>query len=181
MVKLVVVDRDGVINYDSDEYIKSVSEWEPIPGSLEALARLTNAGVTVAIASNQSGIARGLFDVEALSTIHQALRQRLSAVGGRIEVIAFCPHGPDDHCDCRKPLPGLLREIRRRVGISLRGAPVIGDSKRDLEAAFAVGARPMLVRTGKGATTEHDLPCDWPQIPVFDDLGAAVDDLLEQG
>lgn len=180
-MKLVVLDRDGVINYDSEDYIKSEAEWEAIPGSLEAIARLNNAGVMVAVATNQSGIARGLLDLDSLNAIHQRLRLRLNAVGGRIEVIAFCPHGPTDDCDCRKPLPGLLREIRRRTGISLREAPVIGDARRDLEAARQVGARPILVRTGKGQRTERELPQDFGQVPTFDDLAAAVDHLLEQG
>ncbi len=180
-MKLVVLDRDGVINYDSEDYIKSEAEWEAIPGSLEAIARLNNAGVIVAVATNQSGIARGLLDLDSLNAIHQRLRIRLNAVGGRIEVIAFCPHGPTDDCDCRKPLPGLLREIRRRTGISLREAPVIGDARRDLEAARQVGARPILVRTGKGERTERELPQGFGEVPTFDDLAAAVDHLLEQG
>jgi len=178
-MKLVILDRDGVINYDSDEYIKSSDEWEPIPGSLEAIARLSNAGFAVAIATNQSGLARGLFDLECLNTIHQTLRTRLSALGGRIEVIAFCQHSPDDHCDCRKPMPGLLREIRRRIGVSLRGAPVVGDSLRDLEAALSVGARPILVRTGNGESTERDLPNALVNIPIFDNLASAVDGILD--
>jgi D-glycero-D-manno-heptose 1,7-bisphosphate phosphatase len=177
-MKLVVLDRDGVINYDSEDYIRSEAEWEPIPGSLEAIARLNNAGVMVAVATNQSGIARGLFDLDSLNAIHQSLRTRLSAVGGRIEVIAFCHHAPRDRCDCRKPLPGLLREVRRRTGISLRDAPVIGDSVRDLEAAKLVGARPILVRTGKGRRSEEALPEELGQVPIYDDLASAVDALL---
>jgi D-glycero-D-manno-heptose 1,7-bisphosphate phosphatase len=178
-MKLVILDRDGVINFDSDEYIRSTADWEPIPGSLEAIARLSNAGVTVAVATNQSGIARGLFDLESLNAIHQTLRARLSALGGRIDVIEFCHHGPEDRCECRKPMPGLLRDIRQRVGVTLRGAPVVGDSLRDLEAAAAVGARPVLVRTGKGSATELALPREFSQVPVFDDLAAAVDSLLD--
>jgi len=178
-MKLVILDRDGVINQDSDDYVKSISEWEPIPGSLEAIARLSNAGMTVAVATNQSGIARGLTDLDTLNAIHQMIRQRLSTLGGRIEVFAFCQHGPDDHCECRKPLPGLLREIRQRTGASLRGVPVIGDSLRDLEAALKVGARPMLVRTGKGLATEQALPVAYAHVPVFDDLASAVDGLLD--
>lgn len=177
-MKLVVLDRDGVINYDSDDYIKSRAEWEPIPGSLEAIARLNNAGIMVAVATNQSGVSRGLFDLDSLNAIHQAMRTRLSAVGGRIEVIVFCHHSPWDRCDCRKPLPGLLREVRRRTGISLRDAPVIGDSRRDLEAARLVGAQPILVRTGKGKRTEEALADDLGNVPIYDDLAAAVDALL---
>ncbi len=179
-MKLVVLDRDGVINYDSEEYIKSAREWEPIPGSLEAIARLNNAGVTVAVATNQSAIARGLCDLDDLNAIHQTLRSRLNAVGGRVEVIAFCQHAPGQNCDCRKPKAGLLKEIRRRTGISLSDAPVIGDSRRDLDAAASVGARPILVRTGQGEETERNLPPALAaEIAIFDDLAAAVDGLLE--
>ncbi|MBK1704894.1 D-glycero-beta-D-manno-heptose 1,7-bisphosphate 7-phosphatase [Halochromatium glycolicum] len=179
-MKLVILDRDGVINQDSDDYIKSIAEWEPISGSLEAIARLSNAGIMVAVATNQSALARGLIDLEGLNAIHQTIRQRLSAVGGRVEVFAFCQHGPDDHCDCRKPLSGLLHEIRYRTGSSLRGTPVIGDSARDLEAALQVGARPILVRTGKGRQTEQSLPANLMHVPVFDDLASAVDSLLDK-
>jgi D-glycero-D-manno-heptose 1,7-bisphosphate phosphatase len=179
-IKLVILDRDGVINYDSEDYIKSPEEWHPIPGSLEAIARLNNAGISVAVATNQSAVARGLCDLEDINAIHQELRSRLSAVGGRIEVIAFCHHGPTNGCDCRKPLPGLLREIRRRIGFPLDGTPMIGDSRRDLEAALGVGAQPILVRTGNGEKTEHQLPPLLADVPVFDDLSAAVDALLEQ-
>ncbi|MBK5930446.1 D-glycero-beta-D-manno-heptose 1,7-bisphosphate 7-phosphatase [Halochromatium salexigens] len=177
-MKLVILDRDGVINYDSEAYIKSAREWEPIPGSLEAIARLNNAGVTVAVATNQSAIARGLCDLDDLNAIHQTLRSRLNAVGGRVEVIAFCQHAPGEQCECRKPQSGLLREIRRRTGIALDDAAVIGDSQRDLEAAASVGARPVLVRTGKGAETERELPSALADIAIFDDLAAAVDGLL---
>ncbi|WP_462320393.1 D-glycero-beta-D-manno-heptose 1,7-bisphosphate 7-phosphatase [Halochromatium sp.] len=180
-MKLVILDRDGVINFDSDDYVKSVAEWQPIPGSLEAIARLNNAGINVAIATNQSAVARGLCDLDDINAIHQMLRGRLSAVGGRVEVIAFCHHGPTNGCDCRKPLPGLLREIKRRTGLPLDGAPMIGDSRRDLEAAQQAGARPILVRTGNGLKTEQRLPSALADIPVYDDLAAAVDALLEQG
>ncbi len=179
-MKLVILDRDGVINYDSDQYIKSVEEWQPIPGSLEAIARLNNAGISVAVATNQSGVARGLCDLDDINAIHQALRMRLSAVGGRVEVITFCHHGPTTGCDCRKPATGLLREIRRRTGLPLDGTPMIGDSRRDLEAAQLVGARPILVRTGNGEKTEQRLPLELTEVPVYDDLSAAVDALLEQ-
>ncbi|MEA3638377.1 MAG: D-glycero-beta-D-manno-heptose 1,7-bisphosphate 7-phosphatase [Lamprobacter sp.] len=177
-MKLVILDRDGVINYDSEAYIKSAEEWQPIPGSLEAIARLNNAGINVAVATNQSAVARGLCDLDDINAIHEVLRSRLSAVGGRIEVIAFCHHGPSNHCDCRKPLPGLLHEIRRRTGVPLIGTPMIGDSQRDLDAAFAVGARPILVRTGNGEKTAQRLPPMLVDVPVFDDLSAAVDALL---
>jgi D-glycero-D-manno-heptose 1,7-bisphosphate phosphatase len=177
-MRLVILDRDGVINQDSEHHIRSPAEWEPLPGSLEAIARLSHAGVKVAIATNQSGVARGFFDIDALNAIHQTLRARLTVFGGRIELIAFCAHGPEQQCHCRKPQIGLLREIGRRTGLSLKGAPVIGDSLRDLEAAGGVGARPMLVRTGKGEQTAAALPSHWQGVCVAEDLSAAVDLLL---
>lgn len=177
-MRLVILDRDGVINQDSEHHIRSPAEWEPLPGSLEAIARLTAAGVKVAIATNQSGIARGFFDVDALNAIHQTLRARLVALGGRIEVIAFCAHAPEQQCQCRKPETGLLREIARRTGFSLKGTPVIGDSFRDLEAAGGVSARPILVRTGKGEHTAASLPSHWQDVCVAEDLSAAVDLVL---
>jgi D-glycero-D-manno-heptose 1,7-bisphosphate phosphatase len=175
--KLVILDRDGVVNRDSDEYIKSPAEWVPLGGSLEAIARLNHAGIRVAIASNQSGIARGLFTLDDLNRIHAKLHQRLARVGGHVDGIFFCPHGPDDGCDCRKPRAGLLREIGRRFGIALDGVPVIGDSRRDAEAALAVQAQPIVVRTGNGAgALAHDPML--ATLPWFDDLEAAVEAIL---
>ena len=170
---LVILDRDGVINEDSDAYVKSPGEWIPIPGSLEAIARLNHAGYRVVVATNQSGIARGLFGMAELDAIHQKLHSSLARVGGQLDGIHFCPHGPDDGCGCRKPLPGLLREIASRHGIDLAGVPAIGDSLRDLEAAMAVGAMPVLVRTGKGRAAEQRLPPRWGVV-VFDDLAQAA-------
>ena len=178
-MKLVLLDRDGVINEDSDDYIKSPEEWVPIPGSLEAIAQLNHAGYRVIVLTNQSGLARGLFDPDTLARIHQRLRRALSAVGGTVSGIFFCPHGPDEGCGCRKPLPGLFEEVAERLQVSLRGVPAIGDSLRDLQAAEAVGARPILVRTGKGRRTEAALPADHGY-PVFDDLAAAVHALLAE-
>jgi D-glycero-D-manno-heptose 1,7-bisphosphate phosphatase len=177
-MKLVIVDRDGVINEDSDAYIKSAAEWVPIPGSLEAIARLNHAGYRVVVATNQSGVARGLFDMEALDAIHQRLHGELAKVGGQLEGIYFCPHGPDDGCRCRKPAPGLFEEIANRTNTPLEDVPAVGDSLRDLVAARAVGARPILVRTGKGRATEGQVPAEWG-VAVYDDLGAAVTALLE--
>ncbi len=153
-MKLVVLDRDGTINRDSDQYIKSPAEWKPIPGSLEAIARLTQAGWRVVVATNQSGIARGLFDMTTLNSIHAEMHRAVNLVGGRIDAIFFCPHAADANCECRKPKPGMLREIAERMSVELAGVPVIGDSMRDLDAAAAVGARPCLVLTGKGAKTQ---------------------------
>ncbi len=175
--KLVVLDRDGVINRDSDAYVKSADEWQPLPGSIDAIARLCEAGFTVTVASNQSGLARGLFDYAALASMHRKLRRLVNGAGGRIDRIVICPHGPDDGCDCRKPKAGLLQQLARQYDRSLAGVPVIGDSLRDLEAAVAVGALPILVRTGKGANTESGLPGLLRDVAVHNDLAAAVDSL----
>ena len=177
--RLVVLDRDGVINQDSDAYIKTPEEWQPIPGSLEAIARLNAAGYIVAIATNQSGVARGLYDADTLDAIHNRMHACLAEVGAYVDIVRLCPHGPDDGCDCRKPASGLFHQIQSELGCRLDGVPAIGDSLRDLEAAAAVNAKPILVRTGKGTKTEKDLP-DWlAETPVYDDLAAAVDALLE--
>lgn len=177
--KLVILDRDGVINDDSDAYIKDADEWQPLPGSLEAIAALTRAGWTIAVATNQSGLARGLFDEYALARIHAKMIDAVEDAGGHIELIVFCPHGPDDDCDCRKPKPGLLKRIAAELALPLDGVPVIGDSLRDIEAAEAVNAQPMLVLTGKGEATRYML--DGRNIPVHADLASAVDELLKQG
>jgi D-glycero-D-manno-heptose 1,7-bisphosphate phosphatase len=152
-MKLVVLDRDGVINLDSEQYIKSPEEWKPIPGSLEAIARLTQAGFRVVVATNQSGLGRGLFDMATLNAMHDKMHKAVNQLGGRIDAVFFCPHAQDAGCDCRKPQPGMLREIAARFDLALAGVPVIGDSLRDLQAASAVGARPVLVLTGKGEQT----------------------------
>ena len=152
-MKLVILDRDGTINQDSDQYIKSPSEWKPIPGSLEAIARLTQRGWRCVVATNQSGIARGLFDMATLNAIHTEMHRAVAQAGGRIDAIFFCPHAADSNCECRKPKPGLLREIASRFDIELKGVPMIGDSLRDVEAAAAAGAQPYLVLTGKGRQT----------------------------
>jgi D-glycero-D-manno-heptose 1,7-bisphosphate phosphatase len=177
MLKLIVLDRDGVINQDSDEYIKSPEEFIPIPGSLEAIARLTQAGWRVVVATNQSGVARGYYDLATLQRIHDKLHRLLAGLGGQIEAIFYCPHGPDDNCDCRKPKSGLFRDIEARLQVSLHGVPAVGDSLRDLEAAIAVGATPILVRTGKGERTLAKGK-GLEGVPVFPDLAAAVDSLL---
>ena len=171
---LVILDRDGVINRDSREFVKSADEWLPLPGSIEAIARLSKAGFTVAIASNQSGLARGLFDRRALRSMHRKLRRLVAASGGRVDRIEVCPHGPDDGCRCRKPAPGLYERLGRHYATSLEGAPAIGDSLRDLQAAAAAGATPILVRTGNGRRAEASLPPAFRDVPVFDDLGAAA-------
>jgi D-glycero-D-manno-heptose 1,7-bisphosphate phosphatase len=177
---LVILDRDGVINHDSAAFIKSENEWRPIPGSLEAIAALTGAGFTLAVASNQSGIARGLFGQDALDAMHAKMLSLVHDAGGHISRIVICPHGPDDGCDCRKPKPVMLRQLARHFHTSLDGVPVIGDALRDLEAAAALGARPILVRTGKGRKTEAELPARLADIPVYDDLAAAARALIDE-
>src|SRR5574343_1331563 len=148
-MKLCILDRDGTINQDSLEYIKSPQEWEPLPGALEAIARHNHAGWHVVVASNQSGLGRGLFDVAALNAMHSKMHIMLGAVGGRIDAIFYCPHGPEESCTCRKPLPGLFEKIGERYGMELKGVPTVGDSLRDLVAGAAVGCEPHLVLTGK--------------------------------
>lgn len=176
-VKLIVLDRDGVINEDSDAYVKTLDEWIPIPGSLEAIARLCEAGWTVAVATNQSGLARGLFDTIALGDMHFKMQRLVMEQGGRIDLIVHCPHGPNDGCDCRKPLPGLFQQIAEHFHLeNLKGVPVVGDSHRDLHAGMRLGGVPYLVRTGKGMKTlEGTLP---PGAQVFDNLAAVTDHLL---
>ncbi len=175
-MKLVILDRDGVINFDSDLYIKSPEEWKPIPGSLDAIAKLNQWGYRVVVATNQSGIGRGLFEMDTLNAIHDKFHRALAQAGGRIDAIFFCPHTNADKCACRKPKAGMLEEIASRYNASLEGVPAIGDSLRDLEAAIAVRAQPILVLTGKGKKTEAD-----PNLPtgslVFADLAAAVNHL----
>ncbi|MDH5395647.1 MAG: D-glycero-beta-D-manno-heptose 1,7-bisphosphate 7-phosphatase [Gammaproteobacteria bacterium] len=178
-MKLIILDRDGVINEDSDDYIKSPEEFIPLPGSLDAMARLSRAGYTIAIATNQSGIARGYFDIDTLHLMHEKLMQLLAAQGGSVGGIFFCPHGPDDSCECRKPKPGLLLDIKARFNTVMQDVPVVGDSLRDLQSAKAVGAKPVLVRTGKGMRTlARGEGLDG--VPVYDDLASFVDHLLTQ-
>jgi len=176
-IKLVILDRDGVINHDSDQYIKTPDEWVPIAGSLEAIALLNQSGYHVVVASNQSGIGRGLFDMSALNAMHTKLHRALAHIGGHIDAIFFCPHAADDGCSCRKPKPGLFHQIAERFATDLHGVPAVGDSTRDLEAAASVGCLPLLVRTGKGMKTlaEDRMP---EGTQVFDDLSGAAAWLL---
>ena len=178
-LKLIVLDRDGVINHDSEQFIKSPDEWRPIPGSLEAIARLNQAGYRVVVATNQSGVGRGLFGMTDLTEIHEKMFKALNQAGGRIDAVFYCPHAADSHCDCRKPKPGMLHQIGSRFGVELDGVPVIGDGLRDLQAAQAANARPILVLTGKGEKThkEGGLP---PGTMVFPDLAFAVTALLAE-
>lgn len=176
--RLVVLDRDGVINIDSDAFIKSPAEWQPIEGSLEAIALLAQSGFTVAVASNQSGLARGLLNRAALDAIHRKMRRAARDAGGAIDRIVSCPHGPEDGCDCRKPAPGLLRRLEKHYGTPMRGVPVIGDSLRDLEAARAAGARPVLVLTGNGRRTREALREQRWRVETYADLLAAAKALV---
>jgi D-glycero-D-manno-heptose 1,7-bisphosphate phosphatase len=178
-MSLIILDRDGVINRDSDDFIKSPAEWVPIEGSLEAIAKLNHAGYRVVVITNQSGVGRGLFDVDTLAKIHSKMRRMLAQVGGKFEAIIFCPHAPADDCNCRKPKGGAFEDLAHRLRIDLTGIPAVGDSLRDINAALSVGAQPILVRTGKGAATELD-----PLLPastvIYDDLDAVATALLEQ-
>lgn len=176
-MKLIILDRDGVINVDSALYIKSPAEWKPIEGSLEAIARLNQAGYRVVVATNQSGIGRGLFDMDTLNAMHEKMHKSLAAVGGKIDAIFYCPHTADDQCACRKPKPGMFTRIAQVYNQDLKGVPAVGDSLRDLQAASAVGCATMLVRTGKGEKTESEgnLPAG---TTVYADLAGAVDALL---
>ncbi len=175
--RLIVLDRDGVINGDSEQFIKTPDEWRAIPGSLEAIARLNHAGYRVVVATNQSGIGRGLFDMATLNAIHEKMHKGLADAGGRLDAVFFCPHTADARCECRKPKPGMLVEIGQRFNAELTGVPCVGDSLRDLLAAESVGAQPMLVLTGKGEKTlrEGNFP---KNTVIFPDLAFAVSALL---
>ncbi len=174
---LVILDRDGVINVESPDYIKSPDEWVPIAGSLEAIAQLKTAGYQVAVATNQSGVGRGYYTHETLQEIHEKMISAAVAVGGDIDIIRYCPHTPDDGCVCRKPEPGLFEALGRFYERSLQDVPAVGDSLRDLQASEAAGARPVLVKTGNGMKTLAD-PDLGANIPVYDDLAAFVKALL---
>ena len=178
--RLVILDRDGVINQDSREFIKSPDEWTPIPGSLEAIGRLSGAGFDVAVASNQSGIGRKLLDEPALKLIHRKMHDQARKFGGDIGKIVYCPHHPDAGCDCRKPAPGMLLTLARKYGVPLNNVPFVGDSIGDVEAAIAAGARPILVRTGSGVETEATVAERGLNVEVFADLAAAVDALVDE-
>ena len=177
-MKFIILDRDGVINSDSDLFIKSPAEWLPIPGSLEAIARLNQAGYRVVVATNQSGVGRGLFDMTTLNAIHDKMHKAAALMGARIDAIFFCPHTSDSHCHCRKPKPGMFEEIAARFNIELAGVPAVGDSLRDLQAGVSMGAKPYLVLTGKGMKTQAagNLP---EGTQVFANLSAVVSELLK--
>jgi len=176
--QLVILDRDGVINHDSDAFIKSPDEWQPIEGSAEAIGALTQAGFTIAVASNQSGIGRKLLDRQALDAIHEKMRQVVGRHGGRIDKVVVCPHRPDDGCACRKPKPGLLLELAQHYAVTVEGVPFIGDSMRDLDAAMAARARPILVLTGNGKATAASLSETGGKVEIFADLADVATALI---
>lgn len=176
-MKLVIMDRDGTINAESAEFIKSPEEWTALPGALEAIARLNHAGWHVVVATNQSGLGRGLFDVASLNAMHAKMHKELAALGGRVDAVFYCPHTPDDNCHCRKPAPGLFEQIGERYGIDLKTVPVVGDALRDVSAGAAAGCQPNLVLTGNGSVYRGvDLPPTFPaNTRVHQDLGAFAD------
>ena len=185
MRKWLILDRDGVINHDSDQFIKNPDEWQPIAGSLEAMAALNLAGYRIVVITNQSGIARGLFDLDTLTQIHRKFKTLLKSCGGEVEHIYFCPHGPDDHCECRKPKSGLFHQFAQDYDLSLESIYAVGDSIRDLEAALGAGARAVLVRTGKGKNSEASIAAPkgdqrLKNLPVFDNLSQFSQTLLKQ-
>ena len=173
---IVVLDRDGVINVDSADYIKSAEEWQPLPGSIDAIAMVCKKGYQVYVATNQAGLARGLFSPLDLQQMHQKLESLVETAGGKIAGIFFCPHHPDDGCRCRKPNPGLLEQIAESANVSLTNRPFVGDSLKDIQAAVAIGAKPVLVRTGNGRNTEAKL--DGLDVDVYDDLAAFARQLV---
>ncbi|HSI44133.1 MAG TPA: D-glycero-beta-D-manno-heptose 1,7-bisphosphate 7-phosphatase [Methylotenera sp.] len=184
-MKLVILDRDGVLNQDSANFIKNPNEWIPIPGSLEAVALLNQSGFRIAVATNQSGISRGLFDMATLNSIHDKMHKGLAQVGARMDAVFYCPHAADDNCDCRKPKTGMIKDIGRRFSVELNEVPAVGDSLRDLQAFADAGCQPILVRTGKGEETllaaeksaDKALP---PNTWVCEDLGEAAQRIIEQ-
>lgn len=178
--RLVILDRDGVINEERHDWVRRVEQWRPLPGSLQAIARLHRAGLAVAVATNQSGVGRGLMTLSELEAVHDRMRREVREAGGRLAGVFFCPHTPLDRCGCRKPLPGLLAQIEAELGLAVAGEYMVGDSLRDLQAAQAAGALPALVRTGFGRGTEQQLE-EQGGVPIFDDLCAFADWLLECG
>jgi len=176
--RYVILDRDGTINVDSDLFVKSPDEWLPLDGSLEAIALLNHRGFKVVVITNQSGVARGLFDLATLEAMHDKMRSLVAKAGGKIEAIYTCPHGPEDGCDCRKPKPGMFQAFAKDTQIDLSGIYAIGDSYRDIEAAWAAGAKPILVKTGKGLKTLKQHP--QLNIPIFENLYDAATHIVSQ-
>ncbi|MFO1338806.1 MAG: D-glycero-beta-D-manno-heptose 1,7-bisphosphate 7-phosphatase [Burkholderiaceae bacterium] len=182
--KLVILGRDGILNRFREDHVKEPAEWEPIPGALEAVARLNHAGWHVVVATNQAGIGRGMIDMAAVNAVHLHMMKMLAAKGGRLDAVFFCPHTRDEHCDCRKPQPGMMRDIAQRYGADLGQVPMVADTLRDLEAARAAGCPPHLLRTGRAGLVSEAEMAQWvaavPGTLVHDDLGAFVSHLLQQ-
>ena len=182
--KLVILGRDGILNTFREDHVKSPEEWQPIPGALEAVARLNQAGWHTVLATNQSGIGRGMIDMASVNAVHAHMIKRLMAVGGRLDAVFFCPHAPDDHCTCRKPLPGLMQQIGERYGIDLRQVPMVADTVRDLEAAHAAGCEPHLVCSGRAAALDAgqlQLICEQvPRVVLHADLPAFAEYLIRR-
>lgn len=180
--KLVIVGRDGILNRFREDHVKEPSEWEPLPGALEAVARLNHAGWHVVVATNQAGIGRGMIDMQAVNAVHLHMMKLLAARGGRLDAVFFCPHTRDDHCDCRKPMPGMMHDIAQRYGADLTHVPMVADTLRDLEAARAAGCPPHLLRTGRASLVAEAEVAQWlaavPGTQVHDDLAAFADHLL---
>jgi D-glycero-D-manno-heptose 1,7-bisphosphate phosphatase len=174
--KLLILGRDGILNRFREDHVKDPAEWEPLPGALQAVARLNHAGWHVVVATNQAGIGRGLLDMASVNAVHQRMNKLLTAQGGRLDAVFFCPHAPEDQCDCRKPLPGMMRDIAMRYGVDLKTVPMVGDTLRDLEAARAAGCPPHLVRTGRASLVTEAEIAQWvaavPGTQVHDDLAA---------
>jgi D-glycero-D-manno-heptose 1,7-bisphosphate phosphatase len=183
-MKLIILDRDGTINEDRDDFVKSPDEWVPLPGALEAIARLNHAGWHTVLATNQSGLGRGTFDMSTLNAMHTKMNQMLAKQGGRIDAVFFCPHAPEDACNCRKPRSGLFVQIGERFGVDLADVPVVGDSLRDLQAGVAVGCQPHLVRTGKAALLDDTQLAELCSLvagtQVHDDLAAFAEFLIQR-
>ena len=185
VVKLVILGRDGILNEFRDDHVKAPDEWFPVPGALEAVSRLNHAGWHVVVATNQSGIGRGMIDMASVNAVHAHMNKQLMAVGGRIDAVFFCPHTPEDLCDCRKPLPGLMRDIGKRYGIDLKQVPMVGDTLRDLQAAHAAGCEPHLIRSGRaavlGTALEQSMLDEVPGTRVHADLAEFAEYLLARG
>ena len=182
--KLVIVGRDGILNRFREDHVKEPAEWEPIPGALEAVAKLNHSGWHVVVATNQSGIGRGMIDMASVNAVHLQMMKMLAAKGGRLDAVFFCPHTPEDNCECRKPQPGMMLDIAERYGVDLEDIPMVGDTLRDLQAARAAGCPPHLVRTGRAAHLTEDELAQWlaavPGMVVHDDLAAFTSHLLQQ-
>ena len=181
-VKLIILGRDGVLNRYREDHVKEAQEWEPIAGAPEAVARLNHAGWHAVVATNQAGIGRGLIDMSSLNAVHQAMYRCLAAAGGRLDAVFFCPHTPEEQCECRKPLPGMMLQIAQRYGLELAQVPMVCDNLRDLKAAVAAGCQPHLVRTGRAAALDDEqVQALLQQVPgtrVHRDLGALAESLL---